>query len=87
MVSNKLTRLLPSVLLLVLHTRNNTDGNKLVDAKGACMCRAPARVLMKFWTYLRTRITRFSYNTAYSYAVLYYCVVYPIVAVEAIMTS
>ena len=50
---------------------------------------APARVLkilMKFWTYLRTRIKGFSYN-AINYAVLCYCVVYPIVAVEAIMTS
>ena len=34
---------------------------------------------MKFWTYLRTRIVRFSYNCA----VLCYCVVYPIVAVKA----
>ena len=32
------------------------------------------------------RNIRFSYNTAYNYAVLCYCVIYPIVAVEAIMT-
>ena len=61
-----ITRLLPLALLLVLRTRNNTDGNKLVIFSGIALCYGDTYILLLCNTHMiGTHVVKWSIRTRY----------------------